>query len=123
MAKTTQRVMAGVRSTFHDRANLRCQCTDRVERSLACCAERVARGEWASAADITFPANAALAEEWDLRKEVLGTVMDHIIEDGLLSRDIWTEREYSFAPARPLSAVRPAALCAARLVHSRRALC
>ena len=102
VVENTLDVMRAVRGTFRDPDNLRCQCPGEAARSIACCA----RHGWTSAADVTFPANAALAEQWDMTAGVLGSTLQHIIDERLLSRDIWTEPEYSFAPAQAATEVR-----------------
>lgn len=119
---TAHETMQAVRSTFHDTANMRyvlcsfacavlfacareltdvrtrsCQCPASEARSIACCFEH----NWASPADITFPANGALDRTWKMHSNVLGEIMSDIVENQLLSRDVWTEKEFSFAPPLP----------------------
>ena len=74
-----------------------CQCPASEARSIACCFEH----NWASPADITFPANGALDRTWQMHSNVLGEIMSDIVESQLLSRDVWTEKEFSFAPPLP----------------------
>ena len=71
-----------------------CRCLSSEARSVACCFEH----DWKYAADITFPANGALDRKWNVRAEVVTDILDAVLKDQLLTRDVWTEKAFSFAP-------------------------